>query len=259
MMDYKNFKGNIPDLLKIVFLEKKTRNKNFSMRAFARDIGIPPGRLSEIMSGKRNLTLTLAQKFSAALSLNAEDKKAFYNLVKSQSRLRKQTLLERQFIPPQDFEKICHWKYYALICLVQNTSDEATAPNLAVKMGIEEKEIQHMLNTFERMHLMSRHGDHYLAPKMSTTTTQDVLSEAIRKFQKEMLQFHSSQIDHIPMELREIQTMILPLPKAKLKKAKLSIRKFLNDFEGKYGTPNTSDIYSLSIQLSPVTTVKEKK
>ncbi len=41
-MDYVNFQGSVSDLLKIIFLEKKSRNKKFSMRAFARDIGVPP-------------------------------------------------------------------------------------------------------------------------------------------------------------------------------------------------------------------------
>lgn len=126
-------------------------------------------------------------------------------------------------------------------------------------MALDEKEIQQILNTFEKMNLASRHGERYFAPKISTTTTQDVLDDSIRRFQKEMLQYHASQIGVIPIELRETQTMILPMPRTKLKKAKLVIRKFFNDFESKYGTANTTEIYSLSLQLTPVTSIKAKK
>lgn len=258
-MDYVNFQGSVSDLLKIIFLEKKSRNKKFSMRAFARDIGVPPGRLSEIIAGKRNLTLSLALKFSNTYSLSTEDKKALYKLVRAQKKLRKQTILERHFIHPQDFSKICHWKYYALICLVQNSSDGATLNDLSAKMGIDQTEVQAMLTTFGKINLISLHGDRFFAPKMSTTTTQDVLDESIQRFQKDMLQFHISQMTSIPMELREVQSMILPLPKVKLKQAKAAIRKFFNDFENKFGTANTTDIYGLSVQLSPLTVVKTKK
>ncbi len=126
-------------------------------------------------------------------------------------------------------------------------------------MGIDQSEIQGMLKTFAKINLISLHGDRYFAPKMSTTTTQDVLDESIQRFQKDMLQFHISQMTSIPMELREVQSMILPLPKVKLKQAKAAIRKFFNDFENKFGTANTTDIYGLSVQLSPLTVVKTKK
>lgn len=257
-MDYKSFKGNIPDLLNAVYLEKKSRNKHFSLRAFARDIGVPPGRLSEIMAGKRNLTLSVAQKFSEAYSLNSDEKKELYMLVKSQTKLRSKKISDRQLIDPQDFAKICHWKYYSLICLVQNSQNGATINDLSERLGLKECEIHEMLLTLKKMNLASHQNDRYFAPKVLTTTTQDVLDKSLHQFQKEMLELHLTRLSEVPTELREAQTIILSFSKSKMKQAKIMIKKCLSSFESKFGAPNDSDVFSLSVQLSPLTSTKAK-
>lgn len=91
-MDYLNFNGSIPDLIKIVFEEKKLRNSKYTLRALDRDIGIPPGRLSEVMAGKRNMTLLMAQKFVRLNKLQNDEKNKIFELIKSQNKLRSKKL-----------------------------------------------------------------------------------------------------------------------------------------------------------------------
>ena len=73
-------------LLKSKFSELQTKNPRFSARALARKIDIPPGRLSELMSGKKKLSLYYAEKITKGLGLGLKEAEELCSLVSTQSR-----------------------------------------------------------------------------------------------------------------------------------------------------------------------------
>ncbi|MGZ3806814.1 MAG: helix-turn-helix transcriptional regulator, partial [Bacteriovorax sp.] len=52
------------------FEEIRSRNSSFSLRAFAKNLGLSPASLSQILSGKRPLTLSTAKKICDSLNLS---------------------------------------------------------------------------------------------------------------------------------------------------------------------------------------------
>jgi cyanate lyase len=63
---------NAVDILKNIFQERINKNPKYSLRAFARDIGLSPSLLSMVMSGQRQLTAKQAAKISLKLKLSDE-------------------------------------------------------------------------------------------------------------------------------------------------------------------------------------------
>lgn len=59
---------------------RKARNPSYSKRAFARDLGTSIGRLSEILSGKKNPGRRLAARFAASLGLDETETNKFMAL-----------------------------------------------------------------------------------------------------------------------------------------------------------------------------------
>lgn len=51
-MELKSNFNSVSEFLKSVYLIKKAKNKKYSMRAFARDLDLPAGRLSEIFANR---------------------------------------------------------------------------------------------------------------------------------------------------------------------------------------------------------------
>ena len=252
-MDYQNFQGTLSEIIKEVYLEKKMQNNKFSVRAFALSMGVPPGRLSEIIAGKRNMTLNLAQKFAAANLLSPDDKKAFFKLVKSQSKLRSHDSNELQLLSPDDFAKICNWKFYTLICIIQFRPEGVNLNQLSEKMGITESEVFEMLLILERAKLVLKVDNQYFAPLITLTTTLDVLDQEMQRFNHEIIAHHANQIRSIASAYQNSESFILPMPKDKMPKAKKLIKQFITKFKKQLGTDKDTDIYGLSIQLSPMT------
>jgi transcriptional regulator with XRE-family HTH domain len=68
------------------FNERKEKNPRYSLRAFARSLGVSSGQLSEILSGKRPLSHKLARRIAIALALTEEESQKLIFLVSQQSQ-----------------------------------------------------------------------------------------------------------------------------------------------------------------------------
>lgn len=74
------------DYLISIFNERKDKNPRYSLRAFARSLGVSSGQLSEILSGKRPLSHKLARRISIALALTEDESQKLIQLVSQQSQ-----------------------------------------------------------------------------------------------------------------------------------------------------------------------------
>lgn len=74
------------EYLMMIFNERKDKNPRYSLRAFARSLGVSSGQLSEILSGKRPLSHKLARRIAIALALTEEESQKLIFLVSQQSQ-----------------------------------------------------------------------------------------------------------------------------------------------------------------------------
>src|SRR4051812_3089835 len=74
--------------LKSEFARRCERNRAYSLRAYARALGLAPGALSEVFSGKRVPSYRMARKLVAALDLSPTEEERFLSSLaeKHQSR-----------------------------------------------------------------------------------------------------------------------------------------------------------------------------
>lgn len=79
------------DYLISIFNDRKEKNPRYSLRAFARSLGVSSGQLSEILSGKRPLSHKLARRISIALALTEDESQKLIFLVSQQSQFLEAT------------------------------------------------------------------------------------------------------------------------------------------------------------------------
>ena len=72
--DYRTF-------LKEYYIFKKNQNYHFSYRSFGRKTGVAPSVLNDVITGRRNLTLTIMQRYASAMKLNNHETRYFETLV----------------------------------------------------------------------------------------------------------------------------------------------------------------------------------
>lgn len=249
---------SVTEFLNDNFQIRKIKNPKYSLRAYARDLGMPAGRMSELLSGKRNLTLKHLPQISEALKLSDDVKDKLKFLITKQGSLKSKKYIERNFVEPKDFSKICHWQYYALICLLDQQDKYFSKAKLASKLDLEEPEVDLMLKNLLKVGIISSDGQVYKVIKNSTTTTQDIQDKLIQQFHRDLVFFHMLQIEKIPVEKRDLQSLILSVAAKDIPKAKKFIRNFINDFQKKFATDKSTAVYGLSMQMSPLTKLENE-
>ena len=67
--------------LKSELADRVTANEAYSLRAFSKHLGVTPSMLSDVLRGKRNLSLDMALKISHRLKLEGKEVEYFSTLV----------------------------------------------------------------------------------------------------------------------------------------------------------------------------------
>jgi uncharacterized protein (TIGR02147 family) len=151
-------------------LEKlQEKNKSYSMRAFAAKIGLSPGGLTQILSGKKKLSAERAHLIADHLQLSKEQKKVFLLSVEfeqAKSEDRKAEVLEglrslRTREAPaffdlsvEQFRLISEWHGLAAFECLSTYGKKFSARDLARHFGITFVEASLVLDRLQRLELI---------------------------------------------------------------------------------------------------------
>ncbi len=263
--DYINF-------LKSTYLSKSERNSKYSIRAFAKDIGISSSRVSELFNRKGRLSERIAKRIAGNLNLNPKEKKIFIALVLkeySQSKLKQQEAidyldsLDRKdsffSVNVDGFKLISDWYHFGILTVMELDEFDGSSVFLAKKLGINIETVKDALTRLLKLDFISfEKGIYFLNKEEGLTTTHDLFSPALRKSHKQSLNQGIEALESIPIELRDITSMMMAIDTKKLPEAKKMIKGFRRDLCQFLESDEKNSAYQLNIQLIPLNTNKEQ-
>ncbi len=251
--------------LKLEFERLKKKNPRYSLRAFAKTLDIPSGRLSEYLSNKRQITASVGEQIATKLKFDEDLKTSFINCIKAHLEAKKdlqkelseiEKAPEFDFIPSdsQDrFRIVADWHHFAILSLMELNNFESSPNWIARKLGLPETLIHESLDRLERTKIIDRSSIPWKVQTAHLRTTDGVSSEALKEFHTKNLELASQKLTTVAVEDRDFSVMTIALDKAKLTFAKGMIR----DFRRKLlrileAGENKNEIYQLSIQFFPL-------
>ncbi|MGE0614229.1 MAG: TIGR02147 family protein [Bacteriovoracia bacterium] len=248
-------------------LENRCRkNPRYSLRSFARDLGLSSARLSEILNRKAGLSGEKARVVAKSLGLNAEETDFFYNLVEAahaRSRIKRELaqarLLKYQKNPYQNlevdhFRAVSDWYHLALLELMTIKGFRNDLKWIARSLDIQETEAKLAIERLERLELIQRKGRSWAPTDGFSTTSSAVPSEMIRKFHRQILQKALTAIDMQSMERRDLGAIVMSVKRADLPRMKAKIREFRRALNLEFGEAVDKDrVYCFSTQLFELT------
>ncbi|MCB0417012.1 MAG: TIGR02147 family protein [Bdellovibrionales bacterium] len=250
--------GNHPaahpvEWLREEYIRRRERNPSYSLRAFARSLGLSPGPLSEILAKKRELSLKLALRIAQRIAMNPEQLEAFVE------PLRKSTPdpvsgKETRFreLSVDTYYLIADWYHFAILSLMETKNFEGRVRWIAERLSVSVVEVRSALERMERLGLVFKKAQTWLLNQEGVTTTHDVPNGALRKSHKQQLEIAKAALDSVPVEERDITSMMMAIDVSKLPKAKILIREFRRQLSQFLETGNKTEVYNLSIQLVPL-------
>jgi uncharacterized protein (TIGR02147 family) len=221
--------------------ELTEKNPSFSLRAFAKRIGISASHLSRVMNGKKALSLETAVQISRELGLDLTE-----DLGAEGSSATKPLNLDV-------FKVIADWYHFPLLELIKTKGFRSNEQWIAKRLGLSLALAQAALDRLESLELIERaNGEIKATGENFLTTSNDIPSGAIRKHHEQMLEKGAEALNDDPKS-REFQGLNLNFNPEDLPEAKEAIREFYKKFNKKFSRDSGKEVYQLNLQFFKLT------
>jgi uncharacterized protein (TIGR02147 family) len=224
IFEYIDYRSYLADY----YQQKKETTQYFSYRYFAQKIGInSPSFLKSVIDGKRNLTASMAERFSRALELNTKERSYFTNLVlfnqaktltekqrcydimRSMSEQLKESVLE-----DDQFNFFSNWYIPVireLVC-VKDFKEDYDALGAALEPPIAASRAKASVELLLRLRLIEKtKSGAYKQTSTAVIANESVTSSAVRTFTQTMLDHSKNCLDTVSKENRHISGITMGL------------------------------------------------
>jgi uncharacterized protein (TIGR02147 family) len=254
--------------LEAQFRKRCRKNPRYSQRAFAQAIGIGSGRLSQLISRKRAFTPALGEQIAKSLQLAPDETSTFLSLIANKRdgkrddwRTSKIKALAKGDAPTlrdltsEQMAIIENPLYFTILSLMETSDFRPDCVWIARRLRRTPEEINAALARMERTGMIARRQDGAIVRLNGPgfKTSDGVRSEAIRKAQRAIMDNSSRCLWTVPVEQRDMTSMIVAIDPKKIPEAKELIAEFRRKLSAMLETGERTEVYSIGIQLCPLT------
>jgi len=232
---YHDYRSYLRDVLK----EAKTQAPGFTMRSLAREIGVQPPYLSNVLKGKKSLSEKSQKMIVKVLKLD-RDERAYFSLLclaadSNNGPERMKALQEMQHYQkfrsfhPNESETVrylSHWYYPAIRELVQLPGFKPDTKWIchALKYTVTHDEIEKALTFLKKQGFVAVDAKgNYFLPSKKVVCDGDVYATALATFHRQLMEKMSEAIDALDKPERYITGHMIPLPKSAFNEVKAAL------------------------------------
>jgi uncharacterized protein (TIGR02147 family) len=224
--------------------------KKLSLRNVAQRAEIPSGRLSEILSGKRPLTLYYLNRLVRALKLNASEKSQMLAAMgENKTSLKKS---DRE-LANDEIALVTEWYYFAILNLIKTKNFQSDAAWIADRLGLTQREVTQALHRLQRLDLIQIENGRFVRTAAFLSTTTDIPSSVLQAAHANKIAKAMEIFPRVPVEFRDISSVTLAIEASKVPLIKEEIRRFRKRIADKYEGGEPDEVYNMAIQFVPYT------
>jgi len=238
---YRNYRG----YLSAILVQRMQANPSYSMRAFARSLGLSAGELSEVLRGKRKLSLRSAERVAEGLNLIPKEREHLVRLVLDERRERAPTSLmpsdgpkaaaSSQELSAERFAVVAEWYCFAILNLAQCEGFRWDEAHIARRLGILRTEARNALDLLEKIGLIRRTNRGLQVDDTFVMSPDGIPSDAVRAYHRQILGKAAAALDEQPVEEREIAGVSFAISWKLMGPLKKELSQFLDHVATKYG------------------------
>jgi uncharacterized protein (TIGR02147 family) len=261
------------DLLDEELERRKQLNEAYSLRAFARDLGISAPRLSLILNKKEGISVEVAIDLAQKLKLTEKKKEWFCSSVGS---LHARSFNERNNFKQkvqkykdeakifselhlEYFKVIADWYHFAILELTYLADFQNNSSWMAEMLGISMEEVDVALDRLKKLDLIIEKDGKLVDAFKFLATPNDVPSGSLKKFNTQLMKKAMEALYERDVLEREISSNILSIRKDQLPKFKEKLRDFRRELDHEASQQKEKDaVYCLSMQFYELTNRSQK-
>lgn len=256
------------------FQDLKRANPGYSYGRWAQKIGLKDtSSITKIIKGDREPGDQITNLVVKYFKFPDREAEYFRDLIRL-SKIRrdpalKVLLLEKmarqnpsqthRLLDEKTFSVISNWFCLPIREMTKLADFEESAEWIAQKLRfkVNARELKQALQNLIELGLLARdeQGRLQVADKQ-VTTSNDVQSEAIRRYHEQMLENAKHAVRSVDIAERELQAESLVMEFEDLEQAKAMIREFREKFSNSFERSQGDAVYQFQIQLFPLTKIK---
>ena len=232
------------EILKSKLVQRKRLNPSYSLRSFARDLGVNSGSLSSVLAGKRSLSTELVQSIANKLNLSREEYEYF---------LGRKEIDDRFLVDQSHFCVLSEWEHFAVLELSElfpEGFDENKAQEI---FGISMARTREVFANLLVAKLIRKNAQGlYEAVHIHLKTSDDLPSRALKLSHLETLDLAKDKLESTPLEHRNYSSMTIALGAGDVEKVKDLAAEFRAQVKKTVQDSKKDKVYQLAIQLFPL-------
>ena len=257
----------LASFLKAQLAQKQLKNSAYSLRSFARDLGVASSSLSDIINRKskgseaslhsifNNLKVSAFEESYLRLmhtaqyaSSEASKAKALSEAEKIKETLSIKVLTEKQFL------EVASWTTLAVIELLPLSPFKENPDLIADHLKVSLKEIKNSLHTLEKSNLIYKDSSGLFCPHpQAQVFLSKMPSEVAKRLHEDILKFNMESLWTTTTDSRVSVSTLLMIDEEELPEIRNEIQDFLMNLINKQSKkPKRNQLYSLSLHFNPM-------
>jgi uncharacterized protein (TIGR02147 family) len=255
--------------------DRVAKNPLYSLRAFARDLELAPTSLSQVLSGRKNLSQERAIRIAERLELNPPEVEYLSLLVqqdKAKSPKLREMLAEKvaSHKPPHDkenlsleyFRIISDWYHYAIRSLTDLPDADMTPQKVGERLGISRFEAEAAIQRLLDLNLLEKdpkNSSRLRKTKTHVLATTKVPNQAFQKYHRQMLNLAAKSLDTQTASEKLVGSEVLAFSKSQLKEAEVLMEEYFTKMIALASkTKKKTDVYHVGVQVFNLTPERNK-
>jgi uncharacterized protein (TIGR02147 family) len=257
-------------LLQRELVARVERNPKYSLRAFARDLGVTAPVLSHLLSGKRSLNEKVIMKLGLAMAMDPSELQLHLRRARETSTSTGTSAAAEgkdahfSTLTLDVFNSISDWYHDAILELTRVSGFRDNRQWIARVLGISVAEVNTAVERLVRLDLLKidKNGTWVdLSKNNSTHISADFTSAALRKYQEKILELSAQALKTVDKSYRDHTSVMLAIDTSDLEEVKAKIAHFRRNLtrflERKDVQPD--QVYQLAVSFFPLTKIESNK
>ncbi len=242
--------------LRTELAKRQSKNPRYSLRSFAKAVGVGPGRVSEWLSDTRQISMTSIREVAEKLGYSFPEIQVlldqFFHL-KSQNTLARSNQKEWRTLLQDQLELICDPIHDSILELTRTRDFKDDPAWISKRLRVSTQQVRVALDRLIQAGLLSKGASGKLFVVDGANETQtDVPSRALREHHRRVMENALLALEEVPVLDRDITSITVAIDKKRLTLAKQMIRDFRRNLASLMSVGSQDEVYRLSVQFVPV-------
>lgn len=227
---------------------RKQKNPRFSMRSYAKKIGLSPGALSEILKGKRQLRSDRALKILETLEVSNKD------LVQFKNKIGIKIQIHRSKHEADKMDFLFDWVSHAVLGFFEIDNKIIDARWISKKIGQPLRAVETRIEQFIERGLLERQKDgRVVMPKRGRlwTVPPEVSEENKHRFYVEQNRLARHALEHGPIEKGFYKSTTFVGSQAQIEIFKEEIIELFDRISASVDPDSQQELMRISVQAFP--------